>query len=416
MGLGVLPPHSCGAAARLASGRDAFAWLIDPCSPEEFAGEYYERRLCRIARSDRSYYGGLVTWSDLDAVLGCHGAPHPDIRLARGEEFIPKDRYTHRSGRIDARRVSRHFDDGATIIFNQLQRRIPVLAQLCALVGRIFGSRVQTNIYLTPPDAQGFEAHWDTHDVFVLQVSGRKQWTIYDAKVALPLKGQAFDSKRDAPGAATDQFDLEAGSAVYIPRGVFHSARSSDDTSLHVTLGLTAFTWTDFLLESVAAAALGEESLRRSLPLGFADDGVSTETMDRLVREKLEALVSCLPAADVWRHFRNELSTANAPLFNDVLSSRLAGQVTLSSTVVRRLGLRVEFEERGAGCALGLCGQEIEFPGWMEPAVRFVVETGRFEVAALPECLDGDGKVAFVARLMREGLLQMERSGDGAGE
>ncbi len=396
----------------MARGQDAFAWLIDPCSPKEFKGDYYERRLCRIARADRNYYSGLVTWSDLDTVLGCHGATHPEVRLTRGDEDIPKDSYTNRAGRIDARRVSRHFDDGATIIFNQLQRRIPTLGQLCALIGWTFGSRVQTNIYLTPPDAQGFQVHWDTHDVFVLQVSGRKRWTIYDAKVTLPLKGQAFDSGRDAPGAATEEFDLEAGSAVYIPRGVFHSARSTDDTSLHITLGLTAFTWAAFLLESVAATALEEQSLRHSLPLGFADGTLSTETMARMVREKLEVLVSCLPAADVWRHFRNELSTANGPLFNDVLSSRVAGQVTLASTVVRRLGLRVELEERGGACVLGLCGQELEFPRWMEPAVRFVVHTERFEVATLPECLDGDSKVAFVARLIREGLLQIERSGD----
>ena len=82
---------------------------------------------------------------------------------------------------------------------------------------RVLGSRAQTNIYLTPPDAQGFAARWDTHDVFVLQVAGRKQWTVYDAKVTLPLKGQAFDPERDAPGPATDQFDLGAGGQVRCP-------------------------------------------------------------------------------------------------------------------------------------------------------------------------------------------------------
>lgn len=394
-----------------------FAWLIDPCTPAEFERDYYERRLCHITRADADYYGGLVTWSDLDTVLGCHSVTPREVRLVRGEEPLPKDTYTYRSGHIDARRVSKHFDDGATIIFNQLHRRIPALGDLCALIGRVLGSRVQTNIYLTPPDAQGFAAHWDTHDVFVLQVAGRKQWTVYDAKVTLPLKGQAFDPERDAPGPATDQFDLGAGSALYIPRGVMHLARSSDDTSLHVTLGLTTFTWTDFLLESVAATALQEESLRRALPFGFADNRLSTETMERLVREKLHAFASCLPTTEVWEHFRNELSTANTPLFSDVLSLRLAGQqLTLASTVVRRLGLTVELEERGAGCVLGLCGQEIEFPDWMQPAVRFVVQTTRFQVAALPECLDGDGKVAFVARLMREGLLQTEERGAGARE
>jgi ribosomal protein L16 Arg81 hydroxylase len=32
----------------------------------------------------------------------------------------------------------------------------------------------QTNIYLSPPNAQGFGTHFDSHDVFVLQVAGSK--------------------------------------------------------------------------------------------------------------------------------------------------------------------------------------------------------------------------------------------------
>ena len=36
---------------------------------------------------------------------------------------------------------------------------------------------MQINAYITPPENQGFAAHYDTHDVFVLQVSGSKRWT-----------------------------------------------------------------------------------------------------------------------------------------------------------------------------------------------------------------------------------------------
>jgi hypothetical protein len=34
------------------------------------------------------------------------------------------------------------------------------------------GHRVSVNLYLTPPGAQGFEAHYDWMDAFVLQVRG----------------------------------------------------------------------------------------------------------------------------------------------------------------------------------------------------------------------------------------------------
>ena len=375
----------------------------------EFERDFYERRLCHITRTDPDYYAHLLSVRDLDVVLGTHNVTHLEISLVRGEDDVPRSAYTHGSGRIDPLGVAKQFDEGATVIFNQLHRRVPVLGELCVSLGRAFGSRLQTNIYLTPPAAQGFKPHWDTHDVFVLQISGEKRWSVYDTKVTLPLKGQVFDRDRDVPGPVTGQFELGPGSAVYIPRGVMHSARSSDEASLHITLGLTAFTWTDFLLESVAAAALQDESLRQSLPLRFADESFPAEARERLVREKLETLGSRLAPAEVWQHFRNELLVLNTPLFTDVFGLRLrADALTLTSRVRRRQGLLVELENRSVDCVLCFCGQELRFPSRVLPAVEFVTTTDTFTVSDIPDCFDQESKVTFVSRLVREGLLQAD--------
>ena len=97
---------------------------------------------------------------------------------------------------------------------------MPTLARLCVALGRRFSSRVQTNVYLTPPDTQGFTPHWDTHDVFVLQISDAKRWSIYDTKERLPLRGQRFEPGTP-PGDVSDEFELGPGSAVYLPRGLW---------------------------------------------------------------------------------------------------------------------------------------------------------------------------------------------------
>ena len=252
--------------------RDWFAWLIDPLPTAEFEADYYEQRLVHIRREASRYYAELLSATDLDVVLGTHSVSHPDIKLVRGDGDVAPGEYTNDAGRIQPLEVARHFDEGATVIFNQLHKRVPALARLCVALGRRFSSRVQTNVYLTPPEAQGFAPHWDTHDVFVLQISGTKQWSIYDTKVSLPLRGQRFE-RGTPPGDLSDEFELGPGSAVYLPRGLMHSARSTGEASLHVTLGLTAFTWAEFLVESVTAAALDEQSLRRNLPPEFAREG-----------------------------------------------------------------------------------------------------------------------------------------------
>ncbi len=386
--------------------RDWYAWLIDPLPPAEFERDYYEQRLLHVPRAAPSYYTELLSVADLDVVLGTHSAGRGDINLVRGDGSVPSREYTNDAGRVHPLEVARLFDDGATVVFNQLHKRVPALARLCVALGRRFSSRVQTNVYLTPPDAQGFAPHWDTHDVFVLQIGGTKRWTIYDTKVRLPLRGQRFEPGTP-PGDVSDEFELGPGSAVYLPRGLMHSARSTGESSLHVTLGLTAFTWAEFLVESVTAAALEEESLRRNLPRSFADEGFPAGERHRLLGEKLALVRSRLDPEVVWRRFSDEVLATDVPLFTDLLGQRLRrDRLTPGSRVRRRAGLITEAVTEGETCLLRYCGRELRLPVAVWPALRFATTAGEFAVEDLPDCLDAEGKLTLVARLVREGVLQ----------
>ena len=386
--------------------RDWYAWLLDPLPPAEFERDHYEQRLVHVRRKASPYYAELLSVADLDVVLGTHAASHPDIKLVRGDGDVAPGEYTNDAGRIQPLEVARHFDDGATVIFNQLHKRVPALARLCAALGRRFSSRVQTNVYLTPPEAQGFAPHWDTHDVFVLQISGTKRWSIYDTRVRLPLRGQRFE-RGTPPGDVSDEFELGPGSAVYLPRGLMHSARSTGEASLHVTLGLTAFTWAEFLVESVAAAAIEEEALRRNLPREFAGEGFPAAARERLFGEKLALVEARFDPEVVWRRFTDEVLAADVPLFTDLFSQRLRGDpLTAGSRVGRRAGLLTEAVTEGETCLLRFCGRELRLPAAVWPALQFAAAADEFAVEDLPDCLDAEGKLTLVARLVREGVLQ----------
>ena len=386
--------------------RDWYAWLIDPLPTARFERDYYEQRLIHIQREFSPYYDELLSVADLDNVLGTHSAKYPDISLVRGDGDVPRGEYTNGNGRVQPLDVARLFDDGATVIFRQLQERVPTLARLCVALGRRFSSRVQTNIYLTPADAQGFAPHWDTHDVFVLQISGTKRWSIYDTKVRLPLRGQRFE-RGTLPGDVSDEFELGPGSAVYIPRGLMHSARSTDQASLHITLGLTAFTWAEFLVESINAAALEEESLRRNLPHRFASEGFSAAERERLFGEKLSLVQSRFNPDVVWRRFSDEVLAADVPLFTDLLSERFREDpLTPRSRLRRRVDLIVKAENEGETCVLRFSGRELRLPAHVWPALQFATTADEFAVHDLPDCLDPEGKLILVKRLVSEGILQ----------
>ena len=390
----------------VAIDRDWYAWLIDPLPAAEFERDYYEQRLLHVRRKASPYYADLLSVADLDIVLGTHAAGPRDIKLVRGAGDVAVREYANDAGRVQPIEVARHFDNGATVIFNHLHQRVPALARLCIALGRRFSSRVQTNVYLTPPDAQGFAPHWDTHDVFVLQISGTKRWSIYDTKVRLPLRGQRFEPGTP-PGDVSDEFELGPGSAVYLPRGLMHSARSTDQASLHVTLGLTAFTWAEFLVESVTAAALEEESLRRNLPREFARGGFPVAERERLFAEKLAFVQSRFDPEVVWRRFTDEVLAADVPLFTDLFGQRLRGdRLTPRSRVGRRAGLLTEAVTEGKMCLLRFCGRELRLPVGVWPALQFATTADEFAVQDLPDCLDAEGKLTLVTRLVREGVLQ----------
>lgn len=59
---------------------------------------------------------------------------------------------------------------GGTVFVNFLSKHAPGVAALTCWLSKTLRIRTQTNAYLTPPDAQGFTAHTDSQDVFILQV------------------------------------------------------------------------------------------------------------------------------------------------------------------------------------------------------------------------------------------------------
>jgi ribosomal protein L16 Arg81 hydroxylase len=62
----------------------------------------------------------------------------------------------------------------------------------------------------------------------------------------LALKGHGDYARQDNPGPVSEEFELRAGDTLSLPRGLVHEAISTDETSLHVTVGVLSWTWFDF--------------------------------------------------------------------------------------------------------------------------------------------------------------------------
>jgi hypothetical protein len=202
--------------------------------------------------TDPTRFQKLYGIGDLDAFLASDGARTPRVSLAdsrrEGSAGVPYDDYTTEDGQIDLLRLFDLYDAGATLVLSQMHQIHPPLGRFCRGLERIFLHAVQCNIYLTPPGAQGFRVHYDTHDVLILQVQGEKLWRFWPTPwVPFADNCTPRDKQPNSDEEPRSQM-LRPGDVLYLPRGILHDALSQGaQSSLHLTIGLLGQSWGDAL-------------------------------------------------------------------------------------------------------------------------------------------------------------------------
>jgi lysine-specific demethylase/histidyl-hydroxylase NO66 len=154
--------------------QNPLSYLISGISAEEFFSKYHEQRALHFEHSERDRFAGLLSVDRIDEIIATTELPPASVQMARKEPPIDRSFYTFKNGNIDRGAVINHYQYGATIILPQLHLADEKLAQFSSSLEKELSCKVQTNAYLTPTSSQGFSTHYDDHDVFIIQVSGKK--------------------------------------------------------------------------------------------------------------------------------------------------------------------------------------------------------------------------------------------------
>jgi hypothetical protein len=361
-----------------------------------------------LHRATGSGFEDLLTFADVDRMVSSLGLRIPSFRLVKEGKPLPTSAYTT-SGRIgstrvtgiaDPARILPLFADGATIVLQGMHRFWGPLALFCRDLEWALGHPTQVNAYITPPGSQGFAAHQDAHDVFVLQAFGRKHWEVWDR-----------DVRPDAVVEETDpalSIELRPGDCLYIPEGTSHAARTQEAVSGHLTIGIHVKTWADLIRDAVARAEQ-EDSFRERLPAGWHRnrDSFTAQAADHLA--ELGRWVDKVDPAEMSGEMTRRFLTTRRSLLGGSLEGLLeAGSINDQTRVRRVAGSICVLEERGGRLSVYLGDRELRMPSRLLPAMRFVADGDAFTVAGLAQFLDGPGRLVLVRRLVREGLLTVE--------
>jgi ribosomal protein L16 Arg81 hydroxylase len=381
-------------------------WLLAPVAKPQFFDAYWEQRELVVIRNQPDYFSRLLSLGEVDRVLTTLDRRYPDITLKNARRALTSADYTVDGEKLDIAKVYQLFEEGSTITLAYLDTVVPELARFCRSLESEFSFPFQANVYLTPANAQGAKYHYDTHDVFVLQVAGSKKWAIYGTPVESPLPGQEFDASLHERGALKSEFELRAGDVAYLPRGVVHEAHSTDEVSLHITAGILRYTWLDLLLDFVAGAALNDPAFRKALPPGFARSDFDRTQARETLRNLLDRVWAKADFDATLDHFVDEFVSWCPPLLEGQMAQLATlGQLRPESVVGLRPGVIFRLRNGRETLSLDCYGRTLSFPAYTGEAVRYALSHPKFAVRDLPGNLDEASKLLLVRRLIREGLV-----------
>jgi len=403
----------------------ALARLLDPLGASAFFGAHWERGPLHVDRADPARFDDLVSLEGIERLLSARELRFPDVQLSRAGTPVPPETYADEANRILPLRLGRLHRDGATVVLSRAHDLFPPLRDLVREVEAALGWRCQANVYLSPPGNRGFGSHYDTHDVFILQVAGRKTFRFQSGGVELPFCDERYDPESTGERVPGESIELAPGDTLYIPRGVLHDAVAHEDAaSLHVTLGVFPVVLRDVLREAVQIAAERDVELRRAAPRAGADPGAdpgagsgSRSTGERRdqagksLGERLRTLLATALDEEVidaaMSRLRDDAFLDGRPDCTGLLSgTRDPESLALDTSLVVRSGIAAALERRGAALKLRLPGEVLELDGPMARAVERLVADGGGAVGALSG-LDDSRRLALAGQLLEHGVVDM---------
>ncbi len=351
---------------------------------------------------DPQRFAHLLSTADLDAFLRTDAARSPRVSMAdnrlKGSAGVPQDDFLlPDSTRVNLPNLFALFDGGASLVVSQFHELHPPLAAFCRGLEKGFLHAAQSNIYLTPPSAQGFRPHFDTHDVLVLQVEGSKTWRVWDGfPVEKPSRATPWENRYRSDGEA-HAVQLKAGDLLYLPRGIMHDASTDDGASLHITIGFLEPSWGNILTGVVEALERELPELRGSVPTWRLGDPDAAAILAERLNPVLQALLNASLAERVAIAALDRVAQERLPLPARGLFPapiEAATELRLADSMLHHL---IPTDDGGAtlrwyGGVMPLTAEEL---GWLQA----------MEEGAAAGSL-GEGGIAFGRKLAALGLLE----------
>ena len=300
--------------------RDSFSFadLLAPLSPGEFAADIRGKKPVHIQGAPDKF-AFAMSWDILNGILNQSAIWTPQtLTLVLDTAVVPADRYAReeagRDGKptqlVDFDKVRALVRQGASLVVNGLETLTPGTRRISETLSAEPGGKVAANLYCSWQRHQAFDVHFDTHEVFAMQVTGEKMWRVYQRHFRDPINHPAFKNLDKSyhqanKGPLLMEIMMRPGDVIYIPRGFYHEALAESDASVHMSYSIVPMIGLDVVsvlfeygvMDELFRAALPHPSVRGGQALDehlmrmagrvreMLRDPKIREHLDRLIRD-----------------------------------------------------------------------------------------------------------------------------------
>lgn len=251
----------------------------------------------------------ILNLEELDERLMSGSVYSPDLQLldkGRAHE-VPVISQFSRS--VDIDRLVQHYRAGRGFRLQHMENYLRSVATLTQAFTTEIGYPVRANGYFSPAASRGLAPHYDSSDVFVVQVRGSKTWHLYSEysqQKPVPLYENRFDPMRHQPSVTPTAMELEVGDLLYIPRGYMHAAAAKAVLSIHITFAVLGLVWVDLLSTALRKAAAEHIGLRELVETANG----AVRSSEEMVR-RAEVLIGSIDLAPFLNSAVEEIGSAH---------------------------------------------------------------------------------------------------------
>lgn len=233
-----------------------------------------------------------ISWKEINELYQRADPTDWQFKFRKGE-IIPKEAYVESFNdvgkiryRFNKTAVYQYLQDGATMVYNRIDNE-PFVDSIAKQIAQFAQAQTVVSGYLAFGSSSSYRNHWDTRDVFAVQLIGKKHWTISAPNFDMPLyMQQAKDMPHITPSKTVDmEVILEAGDILYIPRGWWHNPMPMNCETFHLAIGTfppNGYNYMEWLMKKIPDI----QSIRQNF-IGWEHDQKNLDDSAQAVTEMM---------------------------------------------------------------------------------------------------------------------------------